>query len=104
PHLPAAIDETMTDAAPRREIVTLVVDDPALRAAPRGVEVYAVPGALRASGLVHQTARWQWLAEAGGSRHVLSVAFDASDGGAAATDGLAPADVAELGRAAASAL
>jgi oxygen-dependent protoporphyrinogen oxidase len=104
PHLDAAIEQTMTDAAPRREIVTLVVDDPALRAAPRGAEVYAVPGALRASGLVHQSARWQWLAEAGGSRHVLSVAFDAPGGAAAATDALAPADVAELGRAEASAL
>ncbi|MGA7147850.1 MAG: hypothetical protein WBX17_05080, partial [Microbacterium sp.] len=104
PHLSAAIDGAMTDAAPRREIVTLVLDAPALDAAPRGVEVYAVPGALRASGLVHQTARWEWLARAAGkARHVVSVAFDAQDG-AAATDGLAPADVVTLGRAAASAL
>ncbi|WP_442922376.1 protoporphyrinogen/coproporphyrinogen oxidase [Microbacterium sp. Root166] len=104
PHLPAALDESMTDAAPRRDIVTLVVDEPALDAS-AGVEVYAVPGALRASGLVHQTARWEWLATAAGtSRHVLSVAFDAQRGAAAATDGLAPADIAALGRAEASAL
>lgn len=60
-----------------REVVTLVVDEPALDAAPRGAQVYPVPGTHRASGLVHQTARWEWLARAGGpGRHVLSVAFD----------------------------
>lgn len=60
-----------------REVVTLVVDEPALDAPPRGAQVYPVPGTHRASGLVHQTARWEWLARAGGAgRHVLSVAFD----------------------------
>ncbi len=76
PHAGAGVAE-MTDAAAWREIVTLVVDAPALDAAPRGAQVYAVPGSGRASGLVHQTARWEWLAQAAGpGRHVLQVAFD----------------------------
>ncbi|WP_240642129.1 protoporphyrinogen/coproporphyrinogen oxidase [Microbacterium sulfonylureivorans] len=93
-----------TDAAPTREVVTLVVDAPALDVAPRGAEVYAVPGALRASGLVHQTARWEWLARAAGpGRHVLSVAFDGADG-ALPTTGLGDAEIAAMARAEASAL
>jgi oxygen-dependent protoporphyrinogen oxidase len=76
PHTGAGVAE-MADAASWREIVTLVVDAPALDAAPRGAQVYAVPGSGRASGLVHQTARWEWLAQAAGpGRHVLQVAFD----------------------------
>ncbi|MCH6231698.1 FAD-dependent oxidoreductase [Microbacterium sp. CFH 31415] len=111
-HLAPSLDESMTDAAPLREIVTLVVDAPALDAAPRGAEVYAVPGTRRASGLVHQTARWAWLARAAGpGRHVLSVAFDAASapGADAGPDavpnaGLDDAAVAELARGEASAL
>ncbi|HKP07956.1 MAG TPA: FAD-dependent oxidoreductase, partial [Microbacterium sp.] len=49
-----------------RDVVTLVVDAPELDAAPRGVHVHAVPGALRATGLVHETARWEWLAREAG--------------------------------------
>ncbi len=68
-----------TDAAPAgiaREVVTLVVDAPELDGAPRGAHVHAVPGALRATGLVHETARWEWLARvAGPGRHVLRVSF-----------------------------
>ena len=108
PYAGAALDDSMTDAAPLREVVTIVVDAPALDAAPRGAEVYAVPGTRRASGLVHQTARWAWLSQAAGpGRHVLSVAFDvASDAG---TDGgphagLDDAAVGELARGEASAL
>ncbi|MDY0908320.1 protoporphyrinogen/coproporphyrinogen oxidase [Microbacterium sp. CFBP9034] len=96
--------EGMADAAPLREIVTLVVDEPALDAGPRGAEVYAVPGSSRASGLVHQTARWEWLSRtAGPGRHVVSVAFD-GPADARATAGLDDADVATLARAEASAL
>ena len=96
--------ETRTNAAPPREIVTLVVDAPALDAAARGAQVYAVPGSRRASGVVHQTARWEWLARAAGpGRHVLSVAFDAEDG-TLPTSGLDDADTAVLARGEASAL
>lgn len=87
-----------------REVVTLVVDAPELDGAPRGAHVHAVPGALGATGLVHETARWEWLArEAGAGRHVLRVAF----GGprrAPATAALSDADAAALAAAEASAL
>lgn len=73
----APADATSGPEAVVREIVTLVVDEPALDEAPRGAQAYPVPGTRRASGLVHQTARWDWLArKAGPGRHVLSVAFD----------------------------
>ena len=103
PHVGAKL-EARTDAEITREIVTLVVDQPALDGAPRGAEVYAVPGSLRASGLVHQTARWEWLARAAGrGRHVVSVAFD-GPAGVLPTSGLDDADVTTMARAEASAL
>ena len=87
-----------------REVVTLVVDAPELDAAPRGAHVHAVPGALRATGLVHETARWEWLArEAGPGRHVLRVAFG-GPGVAPATATLSDAAAATLAVAEASAL
>ena len=102
-HVRAAREWTM-DAAPRRAIVTLVVALPALDAAPRGPEVYTVLGSRRASGLVHQTARWGWLAGAAGpGRHVLSVAFDGAHD-ADPLAGLDDDDVRELARNAASGL
>ncbi|MBD3942192.1 FAD-dependent oxidoreductase [Microbacterium sp. NEAU-LLC] len=71
-----------------REVVTLVVDAPALDGAPRGAHVHAVPGSGTATGLVHETARWEWLArDAGPGRHVLRVAFGAP-GAQPATAGL----------------
>ena len=87
-----------------REVVTMVVDAPELDAAPRGAHVHAVPGTLRATGLVHETARWEWLArEAGTGRHVLRVAFGAP-GVAPATATLSDAEAAALAVAEASAL
>ncbi|KAF2419868.1 hypothetical protein B2K11_03785 [Microbacterium sp. B35-30] len=87
-----------------REVVTIVVDAPELDSAPRGSQVHAVPGALRATGLVHETARWQWLArEAGAGRHVLRVAFGAP-GIAPATATLSDAEAAALAVAEASVL
>lgn len=81
PHVGGVVTE-MTDASNLREIVTLVVDAPELDAAPRGAQVYPLKGAdrsgaRRASGLVHETARWEWLARsAGPGRHVVHIAFD----------------------------
>jgi oxygen-dependent protoporphyrinogen oxidase len=87
-----------------REVVTLVVDAPELDTAPRGAHVHAVPGTSRATGLVHETARWEWLAqEAGAGRHVLRVAFGAP-GIAPATEGLSDADAAVMAAAEASVL
>ncbi len=91
-------------AGTARDVVTLVVDAPELDAAPRGVHIHAVPGALRATGLVHETARWEWLARAAGAgRHVLRVAFGAP-GIAPATEGLTDADAAVMAAAEASVL
>jgi len=88
---PAIHDEAFAAVPPAgiaREVVTLVVDAPALDAAPRGAHVHAVPGPGTATGLVHETARWEWLArDAGPGRHVLRVAFGGPSG-APATAGL----------------
>jgi oxygen-dependent protoporphyrinogen oxidase len=95
---------TLAAAGIAREVVTLVVHAPVLDAAPRGAHVHAVPGGLRATGLVHETARWEWLArEAGQGRHVLRVGFG-GPGVAPATTGLSDADAAMLARGEASAL
>ena len=70
-------------APPARDVVTLVVDAPALDAAPRGRAVYPVrtPGGRAAepaaAAVVHATADWPWLAAAAGpGRHVLRVTLD----------------------------
>ncbi|WP_169583586.1 MULTISPECIES: FAD-dependent oxidoreductase [Microbacterium] len=90
----------MTAAAGTREIVTLVVDAPPLDPAPRGAQIYPVPGTSRASGVVHETARWEWLARvAGAGRHVLHVAFDGPE-----ASGRGDADAATVAREEASAL
>lgn len=87
-----------------REVVTLVVDAPELDAAPRGAHIHAVPASSRATGLVHETARWQWVArEAGPGRHVLRVAFGAP-GVVPATAGLSDAEAATIAAVEASAL
>ncbi|MGZ0712436.1 protoporphyrinogen/coproporphyrinogen oxidase (plasmid) [Coraliomargarita sp. W4R53] len=69
---------TATQRDPQlREVITLVLDSVALNEPTRGTTVYAVPGSQRASGVVHHSARWDWLArEAGVGRHVVSVSFD----------------------------
>ncbi|MCC2031756.1 FAD-dependent oxidoreductase [Microbacterium sp. BWT-G7] len=94
----------VTPAGIAREVVTLLIEAPALDTAPRGAHVHAIPGAHRAVGLVHETARWDWLARAiGPGRHVVRVAF----GGPAdppATAGLGDADAAGMALAEASAL
>jgi len=104
---PALNDAGFAAAPPAgiaREVVTLVVDAPALDGAPRGAHVHVVPGARAASGLVHETARWEWLArDAGPGRHVLRVAFG-GPGDAPATAGLADTEAFVLAAAEASAL
>jgi oxygen-dependent protoporphyrinogen oxidase len=104
PALGAAEFADVPPAGIAREVVTLVVDAPELDAAPRGAHVHAVPGARGATGLVHETARWEWLAhEIGPGRHILRVAFGAP-GVVPATQGLADADAAALALAQASVL
>nr|WP_237739419.1 FAD-dependent oxidoreductase [Microbacterium yannicii] len=94
-----------TPAGIAREVVTLVVDAPELDAAPRGVHVHAVPSSThRATGVAHETARWEWLARAAGpGRHVLRVAFGAP-GAVPATQALGDTAAVALAAAEASAL
>ncbi|MFF7294024.1 protoporphyrinogen oxidase [Microbacterium sp. NPDC008134] len=63
--------------APEIEIVTLLLDAPALDAAPRGTGVLTVPGSHVAKALTHSTAKWEWVREAAGDRHVVRVSFGA---------------------------
>lgn len=60
------------------EIVTLVLDAPALDAAPRGTGVLVASGTpgTTAKALTHSTAKWAWLAEAAGpGRHVVRLSY-----------------------------
>jgi oxygen-dependent protoporphyrinogen oxidase len=76
-------------------LVTLVLDDARLDAAPRGTGVLVAPGAggVRAKALTHATAKWAWLAEAAGpGRHVLRLSYGPAGPGV----GELPADRAAL--------
>ena len=85
------------------EVVTLVVQEPALDAHPRGRVVYPVAGSRRAVAVSDSTARWPWLASAAADLHVLRVAFGAA-GAPAATAGLDDAAAIALARDEASVL
>ncbi|WNM25074.1 protoporphyrinogen/coproporphyrinogen oxidase [Demequina capsici] len=61
----------------RAVLVTLVLDAPALDAAPRGTGVLVVGDAARAKALTHATAKWPWLADAAPGRHVVRLSYDA---------------------------
>lgn len=73
-----ALADLRTDPGADIVLVTLVLDAPALDAAPRGTGVLvarAVPG-VRAKALTHATAKWAWLAEAAGpGRHVVRLSY-----------------------------
>jgi len=68
------------DRAPGRRItlVTLVVDQPELKEAPRGTGVLVELGAPRigARALTHLTAKWPWLAERAGGLQALRLSYD----------------------------
>jgi oxygen-dependent protoporphyrinogen oxidase len=89
--------------APEIEIVTLLLEAPALDAAPRGTGVLTVPGSHVAKALTHSSAKWGWVREAAGSRHVVRVSFGAQ-GEPAATAALDDDDAARLALREASAL
>jgi protoporphyrinogen/coproporphyrinogen III oxidase len=59
------------------ELVTLVLDAPALDAAPRGTGVLVAAGTpgVTAKALTHSTAKWSWLAELAGRRHVVRLSY-----------------------------
>ncbi|MGU3411371.1 protoporphyrinogen/coproporphyrinogen oxidase [Microbacterium sp. M1A1_1b] len=90
-HVLSTVPDPRRPASPTRtgiELVTLVVDQPALDAAPRGTGVLVHPDAtgVRAKAITHATAKWPWLAEAADGRHVLRLSYrttaaDAADVG-----------------------
>ncbi|MDR6866887.1 oxygen-dependent protoporphyrinogen oxidase [Microbacterium resistens] len=102
PHV-SALDAIPAGPSPRIEIVTLVLDAPALDAAPRGSGVLTVPGSHTAKALTHGTAKWPWLRASAGGRHVVRVSFGAQ-GEEPATAALDDDAVAALALSEASAL
>jgi len=84
-------------------LVTLVVDDARLDAAPRGTGVLVSAGARgpRAKALTHATAKWPWLSQAAGpGRHVLRLSYGRGPADRLPPDaelpGVALADAADL--------
>jgi oxygen-dependent protoporphyrinogen oxidase len=84
---PSTLDGTVVTAAPglaspagvgrRIDLVTLVVEQQELDAAPRGSGLLVAAGApVAARALTHATAKWDWLREAAGDRHVLRLSYD----------------------------
>ncbi|WP_144874903.1 NAD(P)/FAD-dependent oxidoreductase [Microbacterium sp. 1.5R] len=72
-----ALASTATATAPEIEIVTLLLRASALSGAPRGTGVLTVPGSHTAKALTHSTAKWEWVRQAAGDRHVVRVSFGA---------------------------
>jgi protoporphyrinogen/coproporphyrinogen III oxidase len=60
-------------------LVLLLVDAPALDARPRGTGVLVADGApgVTARALTHVSAKWRWVAEAAGGRHVIRLSYGA---------------------------
>lgn len=75
--LPDALPGPAPRPRPRVVLATLVLDLPALDAAPRGAGVLVAEGApTTARALTHATAKWAWLAEAAGpGRHVVRLSY-----------------------------
>lgn len=89
--------------APEIEIISLLLDAPALRTPPRGTGVLTVPHSHTAKALTHSTAKWSWVREAAGDREVVRVSFGAQ-GEPAATAALDDDAAIDLARREASAL
>ncbi|MEV4689027.1 protoporphyrinogen/coproporphyrinogen oxidase [Microbacterium sp. LWH3-1.2] len=69
----------VSPAAPGRrvDLVTLVVEQEELDAAPRGTGLLVAAGApVNARALTHATAKWEWLRDAAGGRHVVRLSYD----------------------------
>ncbi|SEJ35208.1 protoporphyrinogen/coproporphyrinogen oxidase [Demequina mangrovi] len=71
----------LPDAPAERRVAlaTLVLDAPELDAAPRGTGVLAIGGVTRAKALTHATAKWSWLRDAAGGRHVVRLSYAVTD-------------------------
>lgn len=64
-------------AGRRIDLVTLVVEQDELDAAPRGTGLLVAAGApVAARALTHATAKWEWLRAAAGGRHVVRLSYD----------------------------
>ncbi|MDF2560716.1 MAG: protoporphyrinogen oxidase [Microbacterium sp.] len=98
-----ALKHAEAASSPEIEIITLLLDAPVLDAAPRGTGVLTVPGSHTAKALTHSTAKWSWVREAAGERHLVRVSFGAQ-GEPAATAALSDEAAVELARAEAAAL
>ncbi len=88
------------------ELVTLVLDNMALASAPRGTGVLVadLPGSgVTAKAMTHSTAKWSWLAEQAGGRHVIRLSYGRA-GQASETVGLSDAELRALAIKDASAL
>lgn len=92
----AGLAEDWPDAA-SVELVTLVLDAPELDAAPRGTGVLVAADAsgVTAKALTHSSAKWSWLAEAAGGRHVVRLSYGRA-GSSNPLEGLDDDAVAEL--------
>jgi oxygen-dependent protoporphyrinogen oxidase len=99
-----ALAEEWPDAA-SVELVTLVLYAPALDAAPRGTGVLVAAGTpgVTAKALTHSSAKWAWLADAAGGRHVVRLSYGRA-GAAGPLAGLDDAAVTDLAVRDASAL
>ncbi len=62
----------------RLTLVTLVVEAPALDAAPRGTGLLVAADApgVTARALTHLSAKWEWVAEALPGRHAMRLSYD----------------------------
>lgn len=86
-------------AGPDVRLVTLVLDRPALDAAPRGTGVLVAPQSpgIQAKALTHGTAKWAWLADrTAPGRHVLRLSYGRGATTAAAGQPPEPAGDEEL--------
>lgn len=101
--LPGLAIDVLGQPVSRVALVTLVVDDARLDAAPRGtgILVSARVRGPRAKALTHATAKWPWLAAAAGpGRHVLRLSYGRGPGDPLPADadlpGIARADASDL--------
>lgn len=72
--------EQVPDGPAPIELVTLVLDAPALDTFPRGTGILVAPGSsVRAKAMTHSDAKWSWLAERaaedGPHRHVIRLSY-----------------------------
>lgn len=80
--------------APVIEVVTLLLDTPALDGSSRG-GVVTVSGSHAAAAVGRPSAEWEWIAQAARGRHVVRVSFGHA-GAAPATEGLGDAEAIAL--------